>query len=162
MTKLSLTLITGRSTKQGTGISVGKESPEYQEATHAVELNKSDMARFGLRDGDQVRLTTEFGTVAVKCRRADVPEGLAFMAYGPACNRLVGSETYGSGMPDSKNIRVEIIFTAEAQSSQSSYIISSTFPGPARRSRDRAPRLCGEICVFSVWSVIEKGRLFSF
>ena len=108
MTGPSLTLITGRSTKQGTGISTGKERLEYREATHAVEMNQSDMARLGLKDGDPVRLRTGFGTADVQCRRADVPEGLAFMAYGAACNRLVGGETYASGMPDSKHVMIEI------------------------------------------------------
>jgi formylmethanofuran dehydrogenase subunit D len=118
MPNLSLTLITGRSTKQGTGISTGKERLEYREATNAIELNQLDMARSELNDGDRVRLKTEFGTADVKCRRADVPEGLAFIAYGPACNRLVGGETYASGMPDSKHLKVEITLTAEAQRSQ--------------------------------------------
>ena len=108
MTKLSLILITGRSTKQGTGISTGKERPEYQQATNVIELSQSDMVRSGLRDGDQVRLKTDFGTAEVKCRRADLPEGLAFMAFGPACNRLIGGETYASGMPDSRNLKIEI------------------------------------------------------
>jgi formylmethanofuran dehydrogenase subunit D len=118
MGKLNLILITGRSTKQGTGISIGKGHPEYQEATNAIELSDSDMVRTGLNDGDQVRLKTQFGVVDVKCRRADVPEGLAFMAFGPACNRLVGGETYASGMPDSKHVSIEIILTAEAQRSR--------------------------------------------
>ncbi len=118
MAKLSLILITGRSTKQGTGISTGKGLPEYQEATNVVELSQLDMKRSGLNDGDQVRLKTEFGTTDVKCRQADVPEGLAFIAFGPACNRLIGGETYASGMPNSKHLEVEIIFTAEAQSAR--------------------------------------------
>lgn len=118
MVKLSLTLITGRSTKQGTGISTGKERSEYLEATNVIGLSQSDMVRAGLMDGDQVRLTTEYGTADVKCRQADVPEGLAFMAFGPACNRLVGGETYASGMPDSKHVKVEVFLTAEPQSTQ--------------------------------------------
>jgi formylmethanofuran dehydrogenase subunit D len=76
------------------------------------------MEHSGLSDGDHVRLESEFGSVAVKCRHADVPEGMAFMAFGPACNRLIGGETYASGMPDSKHLRVEIIFTAESQRSR--------------------------------------------
>ena len=108
MTKLRLTLITGRSTKQGTGISTGKERTDYREATGMIELSQSDMARSGLSSGDQVLLTTEFGTAEVKCRCADVPEGLAFMAFGPTCNRLIGGETYASGMPDSKHVAIEI------------------------------------------------------
>ena len=108
MAELRLVLITGRSTKQGTGISIGKDRPEYREATGVIELNQSDMVDLGLRDGDRVRLTTEFGTTDARCRRADIPRGLAFMAFGPVCNRLVGGETYASGMPDSKHLEVEV------------------------------------------------------
>ena len=109
MDSLSLTLITGRSTKQGTGISSGKERPDYREATGVVELNPADMERLGLRDGSMVVLKTEFGAAEVKCRRVDVPEGLAFMAFGSACNQLIGIETCASGMPDSKHVQVEAI-----------------------------------------------------
>ena len=103
-----LLLISGRSTKQGTGISTGKEGKEYQEATNAVEMNLSDMERFGLQDGDSVVLKSEFGEASVQCRKSDIPEGMAFIAFGSTCNRLVGGETYGSGMPDSKHLYVEI------------------------------------------------------
>lgn len=104
-----MTLITGRSTRQGSGISAGKETAEYREAVHTVALSPADMARAGFQDGDIVRLRTESGTVEVRCRRADMPEGLAFMAFGAVCNRLVGEETYASGTPDSKNVRVEVL-----------------------------------------------------
>ena len=115
MAKLVVILITGRSTKQGTGISIGKEQPDYREATNAIELCHADMDRSGLSDGDPVRLNSEFGTVEVKCRRGDVPEGLGFMAFGPACNKLIGGETYASGMPDSKSLRIEVMLNAKAQ-----------------------------------------------
>ena len=108
MPKLRLTLITGRSAKQGTGISSGKALAEYQEATRVIELSKPDMVRAGLRDGDKVRLRTDFGAADALCRQTDIPEGLAFMAFGPVCNRLVGGETYASGMPDSKHLSVEM------------------------------------------------------
>jgi formylmethanofuran dehydrogenase subunit D len=108
MDKIFLTLITGRSTKQGTGISIGKAGAEYRDATQVIDLSLSDLTRAGLQEGDTVRLQTEFGTANVTCRKAEIPEGLAFMAFGPACNRLVGGETYASGMPDSKHVKVEI------------------------------------------------------
>ena len=108
MGKLCLILISGRSTRQGVGISAGKCHPEYQEATNTIELNPSDMERSGLNDGALVRIISENGSVNVRCRRSDIPEGMAFMAYGSACNRLVGGETFASGMPDSKNLEVEI------------------------------------------------------
>ena len=108
MDKLNLILITGRSTKQGTGISTGKEHSDYQEATSVIELSKADMVQAGLSNCDEVRIRTEFGTADVRCRESDVPQGLAFMAFGPACNRLIGGETYASGMPDSKHVFIEI------------------------------------------------------
>jgi len=113
-----LILISGRSTKQGTGISTGKEGKEYREATNAVVLSLSDMERFGLLDGDSVILKSDFGEASVRCFKGDMPEGLAFISFGPACNRLVGDETYASGMPDSKHMYVEIHLTAETQRTQ--------------------------------------------
>lgn len=108
MGNLSLILVSGRSTKQGVGISAGKEGQEYRDATQAVELNASDMDSAGLAEGSRVKIVSGNGSVEVRCRRADIPQGLAFMAFGSACNRLVGGETYASGMPDSKHLPVEI------------------------------------------------------
>ncbi len=103
-----LILITGRSTKQGTGISTGKGLAEYREATTVLDLSPTDMARLGLREGDSVRLRTRYGETTAKCRRQELPEGLAFMAFGPAAGRLIGSETHASGMPDTKGFEVEL------------------------------------------------------
>jgi formylmethanofuran dehydrogenase subunit D len=113
MDKLTLTLITGRSTRQGIGISKGKDRPEYLESTNMIDLNPADMAQLGLGDGDRARLKSSFGTVVVVCRAADIPEGLAFIAFGPASSRLISGETYASGMPDSKQVKVEISRAAE-------------------------------------------------
>jgi formylmethanofuran dehydrogenase subunit D len=104
-----LILITGRSTKQGTGISTGKEQEEYQIATTVLQLSPDDMARFGLSEGDTVKLKTDHGEVTVKCRCENLPEGLAFMAFGPATSQLVGGETHATGMPDSKGFEVELV-----------------------------------------------------
>jgi len=103
-----LVLITGRSTKQGTGISIGKELAEYQEATTVLELSQADMARFGLHEGDTVKLKSQFGEATVKCRPENLPDGMAFMAFGSVINQLVGNETYASGMPDTKGLEIEL------------------------------------------------------
>ena len=108
MDKLSLTLVSGRSTKQGIGISEGKTGEAYREATGFIELNPADMEVSGIEDGGLVRVVSDHGAVDVPCRKSDIPRGLAFMAFGSACNRLVGGETYASGMPDSKHLEVEI------------------------------------------------------
>lgn len=108
MPENKLILITGRSTKQGTGISLGKELEDYQEATSVLELSSADMARFGLKEGDSVNVKSQFGEATVTCRSVDMPEGLAFIAFGPATSHLVGSETHATGMPDSKGFEVEL------------------------------------------------------
>jgi formylmethanofuran dehydrogenase subunit D len=118
MAKLILTLITGRSTRQGTGVSTGKAHHDYREATTIIKLSQADMARSGLSDGDPVILKTEFGTAEVKCSRGGVPEGLAFIAFGSACNRLVGGETDASGMPDAKHLLVELERVGESRFSE--------------------------------------------
>ena len=108
MPENKLILITGRSTHQGVGISSGKELEEYQNATTVILLNRSDMERLGLRDENLVRLKTHFGSSTVSCRAADMPVGLAFMAFGPTVNQLIGGETQLSGMPDTKGFEIDV------------------------------------------------------
>jgi formylmethanofuran dehydrogenase subunit D len=108
MPDATLILITGRSSEQGTGVSVGKDQAEYQDATTVLDLSPADMARFGLNEGDRVKLRTQYGEATVKCRRAKLPEGVGFMAFGPATSHLIGGETHASGMPDTKGFEVEL------------------------------------------------------
>ena len=108
MPDTKLILIPGRTMKQGTGTNIGKESDEYQKEVNVVEMNRDDMVQLGLTDGDTVRLRASGGEVTVQCRGADLPAGMAFIAYGPASSELMDGETHGSGMPDSKGFEVEV------------------------------------------------------
>lgn len=108
MVSCSLLLITGRSTKQGIGVSSGKDQPEYQEATRLLEMSRADLKRLGAQPGDMVRIRSSFGETTVRCSEADLPEGLAFLAYGPAASELIGGETGASGMPNTKGFRIEV------------------------------------------------------
>ncbi|MEJ2599594.1 MAG: molybdopterin dinucleotide binding domain-containing protein [Anaerolineales bacterium] len=108
MPEKKLILITGRSTKQGTGISTGKEKEDYQVATSILELNPLDMQSFGLSQGQAVTIKTQFGQARAICQPQDLPEGLAFMAFGPATSHLLGGETHATGMPDSKGFEIEL------------------------------------------------------
>lgn len=106
-----MTLIAGRSSKQGVFLNAGKLKDEYRQVTTTVEMNVDDMARLGLQDGDQVRLRTAVGETVVRCkgRKAkDLPAGMLFIAYGPPATQLMDGETAGTGMPISKNLRVEV------------------------------------------------------
>lgn len=106
MPEMKLLLIAGRSLKQGQALNMGKDSPEYREATSTLEMNSSDMQQLGVQDGDEVEVISLHGQTRVRCRRVDIPAGMAFIAYGPTSSDLLGPETSASGMPASKQIEV--------------------------------------------------------
>jgi len=108
MSDTRLILIPGRSLKQGTGMNMGKETVEYQDAVTQLEMNRQDMARLGVQDGDTLRLRASGGEATVHCCEADLPEGMAFIAYGPVSSELMDQDTQGSGMPNSKGFEVEV------------------------------------------------------
>ncbi len=106
-----MTLIAGRTSKQGTALNAGKLKDEYLEITSTGEMNLDDMAPLGLKEGDRVRLRTEAGEAVIRCKGRkpeDLPPGLIFIAYGPPSSQLMGSDTALSGMPLPKNLEVEV------------------------------------------------------
>ena len=102
------TLITGRTTKQGRSVHLGKEAKEFLEEISTLLINAKDIEALQLRDGDQVRLKTRHGSSVLKFKKGEIPEGLVFVAYGGFVNALVGADTQGTGMPDTKGIEVEV------------------------------------------------------
>lgn len=108
---VTMTLIGGRSSKQGTALCAGKLGAEYIQISSTVEMNVEDMARLGLSNDSKVRLRTPVGEAVVRCKgreTKDLPPGLLFMAYGPLSSQLMAGDTAASGMPISKNLDVEV------------------------------------------------------
>lgn len=106
-----LLLVIGRTSKQGVGTNAGKETAEFVEATTYMELTATDAARAGVEAGETVELISPFGQTRVVCRikpDQDLQPGLAFMAYGPTSSLLMGEDTHGTGMPDSKLLTVRM------------------------------------------------------
>jgi formylmethanofuran dehydrogenase subunit D len=106
-----MTLIGGRSKRQGIALCEGKTGAEYIDVSTTVEMNVEDMARLGLKTDGRVRLRTPEGETILRCKgreTKDLPRGLLFMAYGPASSQLMAGDTAGSGMPLSKNLQVEV------------------------------------------------------
>jgi len=104
-------LIPGRTSRQGCGISEGKYGENYLQEITTLQVAPQDMQRLGLANGDQVRLSSEFGEVDVavtKSKGDELPAGLLFIAYGDLSSRLMGGDTHGSGMPTSKGIDVQL------------------------------------------------------
>jgi formylmethanofuran dehydrogenase subunit D len=101
-------LIPGRTSRQGTSLNEGKYSEEYQQEINTLLMNPGDMQRLGVADGDRVRMWNTMGEVVVwvKSGKEELPPGLLFISYGDMSSRLMGGETHGSGMPDSKGLDV--------------------------------------------------------
>ena len=106
-----MTLIGGRSSKQGTTLCASKLGAAYAEISSTLEMNVEDMARLGLSNNSKVRLRTPAGEAILRCKgreTKDLPSGILFMTYGPLSSQLMAGDTAGSGMPISKNLDVEV------------------------------------------------------
>lgn len=106
--ELEMTLVTGRTMKQGVGLVLGKESEEYKKEVSMVELCPEDMEELQLETGDSVCLLTEHGSATFVARAVDMPRGLVFIPFGPPANTLIGCQTGASGMPDSKGASIKV------------------------------------------------------
>jgi formylmethanofuran dehydrogenase subunit D len=107
----SFILIPGRTSKQGSGISEGKFGESYQREVNTLQVSPEDMQRLGIREGDVVRVRSEFGQVEMPVAPAkgdELPRGLLFVGFGEMSSRLMGADTHGTGMPTSKGLDVEL------------------------------------------------------
>lgn len=110
MSSLEVTLSTGRTLKQGVGAEKGKHSKEYSDAAGTLFMDPKDMRDMEIHLRDPVKLKTDHGEVVVRADKSpDAPhEGIVFLPYGPWANKLIGTSTDSTGMPDFKNIPAEI------------------------------------------------------
>ena len=109
-------IIPGRTSRQGTALNEGKYTDEYLDEIGTLQVNPADMTRMSLKEGDQVRVWSDIGEmiVPIKASKSDeLPEGLLFISYGMKSCQLMGGETHGTGMPDSKCMDVWMEKVAE-------------------------------------------------
>lgn len=83
---------------------------EYKKLSAAIILSRNDMQKMGLKSGDRVKISNNYGSVVVEARESkkEEPGGLAFMVNSPWSNSLVAGETQGKGIPDFKLITARI------------------------------------------------------
>ena len=107
---MNFILIPGRSSRQGVTLNEGKYTDGYLDETSTLRMHPDDMSRLELSPGDSVRMWNDIGEVVVPVINAgdECPEGLVFICYGDKSSQLMGGETHGSGMPDSKGLDVTI------------------------------------------------------
>lgn len=117
--RMEFTLITGRTIEQGCSKEHAKLYEEYVQSVAVCEMNPEDMKKLNIGDGENVRVTTEVGSVIVKAkrsRRIRVP-GVIFIPYGPWANAVSSSETESTGMPLFKGLKAKVEPTNEPVSS---------------------------------------------
>ena len=110
MPKLKVTLLTGRTIKQGVGKELGKLSEEYYSDVAVCEMDPDDLDSLGIKENSNIRVTTEFGHVVLRATESQRAPHLnvVYVPYGLWANVLTGSNTNGTGMPSFKGIPAEI------------------------------------------------------
>ncbi len=105
MKKIEVTLISGRTARQGIGLEEGKPSDAYVGSVNHVLLSSKGAEKLGAAEGEPVKVTTEFGSVNVHWAvDKNLEDDLVFFPYGPWANRVFASETGSTGMPLMKGI----------------------------------------------------------
>ena len=111
--KLNATFISGRTVDQGANLE-NKTSTAYFNAAGYCEMNSTDAGKIGVEPGNNVKVTTDFGTVVVPLKICEGnPDGLIFVPMGPWANAVVDPDTKGCGMPGFKGIQAEVEATGE-------------------------------------------------
>ena len=105
MSKLNVTIVSGRTAQQGVGLEEGKTSESYVKSVNHVQLSPDDAAKMKLKEGGAVSVETRHGSVVVNWKPSkELEPGMAFFPYGPWANQVYGYETEGTGMPIFKGI----------------------------------------------------------
>jgi formylmethanofuran dehydrogenase subunit D len=106
MPKLKVSLLTGRTIRQGQGKEYGKLSERYWKSVANCEIDPEDMKYLGVKENQSVKITTDYGSVVVKAVKSlRAPHrSMVFVPYGPWANIIVNTETHGTGMPSFKGI----------------------------------------------------------
>lgn len=110
MTTIEVNLISGRTFMQGVAIEGHKHEDEYIKACGICEIDVSDLKKLKVYPGQSVRVKSAHGSVvvrAVKATQGPHP-GLVFIPMGPWANQVTNPNTWSTGMPNFKGVRVSI------------------------------------------------------
>jgi formylmethanofuran dehydrogenase subunit D len=88
----------------------GRYTPEYQDLSAQIILDKQDMASLGVKDGGKVKVENDVGSiiVAAKATEDDPHPGLAFMTNSPWSNHLVRDDVCETSIPGFKKIAAKV------------------------------------------------------
>ncbi|AIY89522.1 molybdopterin dinucleotide binding domain-containing protein [Geoglobus acetivorans] len=109
---IEVEIISGRTIDQGKTVEE-KLSEEYFKAVSYCEINETDFKKLGLKEGDRVKVKTEFGEVVVFAKIGELPRGVIFIPMGPYANQVISDDTDGTGMPRFKGVKGTVVKTEE-------------------------------------------------
>jgi len=117
MPKLKVSLLTGRTIRQGQGKEYGKLSERYWKSVAICEIDPEDMKSLGVKENQNVKITTDYGSVVVRAVKSlrSPHRGSVFVPYGPWASVIVNPETHGTGMPSLKGIEATVEPAADGQ-----------------------------------------------
>ncbi len=129
MPKLRVTLLTGRTLRQGQGKEYGKLSERYWKSVSICEIDPDDMKSLSVKEGQNVKIVTNFGSVVVRAVKSlrGPHKGVIFVPYGPWASMIVSPETDGIGMPSFKGIDAIIEPAPEGRVLQLSELLHQQF-----------------------------------
>ncbi len=98
---------------------------EYRKLSACIMISRNDLGKMGLKTGDRVRVSNNYGSVVVEVKetKRDEPGGLAFMVNSPWSNALVSDDTGGNGIPAFKNINAKVSLVKDEVTTLESLIV---------------------------------------
>lgn len=123
--ELAVTVVTVRDIFQDEAGRKSRFSDEYKNLSALIILDKQDMARMGVIDGQKLLVKNDVGSVVVAAKTSvdDTHPGIAFMYNSPWSNQLVSDAVTESSIPCFKSIKATL-FAAEGNVTQISELFS--------------------------------------
>jgi len=111
-------LNTGRTITQGRHVE-HKFHQGYAEVASTCFIHPFDLMDLDMEEGEHVEVASAWGSVVLKTESCeDLPRGTIFVPLGPFANHIIPPRTHSTGMPDFKNIPVELTFTERERPTQ--------------------------------------------
>jgi formylmethanofuran dehydrogenase subunit D len=97
-----------RTSKQGQQVNIGKDHDDYRTMTTTLTVHADDLKERNIPSGSKVIVRTDHGEAEFICKDGNVPRGMVFVPYGPPTCKLMGGDTDGTGMPQSKGWEIDL------------------------------------------------------
>jgi formylmethanofuran dehydrogenase subunit D len=111
----NLTIVTFRDIFQYEAMKLGRYTDEYRALSAQIILDKQDMAKLGVKDGQSLLVQNDLGKIVVAAKTSDdepLP-GLAFMITSPWSNQLLAEDICSASARGFKGISARVMPSAE-------------------------------------------------